>query len=53
MKAEIRGCQKQGGGLSETEKFQLMNLMRDEAMLTARTKLLKELRAGGNSGTSR
>ena len=45
MKAEIcRGRQKEGG-LSETEKKQkkkqLMNLMRDEAMLTARTKLLK------------
>ena len=54
MKIEIcRGRQKEGGGLSENEKKQLMNLMRDEAMLTARTKLLEELRAAGNSGTSR
>ena len=54
MKAEIRrGRQNQGGGLAENEKKQLMNLMRDEAMLTARTKLLEELRAAGNSGTSR
>ena len=46
MKAEIRrGRQKEGGGLSEAEKKQLMNLMRDEAMLTVRTKLLEELRA--------
>ena len=52
MKAEIRGRQKQGGGRFENEKKQLMNLMRDEAMLTARTKLLEELQAG-NSGTSR
>ena len=54
MKAEIRhGRQKQGGGLAENEKKQLMNLMRDEAMLKAHTKLLEELRAAGNSGTSR
>ena len=54
MKAEIcRGRQKEGGGLSKNKKKQLMNLMRDEAMLTARTKLLEELRAAGNSGTSR
>ena len=40
MKAEIcRGRQNQGS-LSETEKKQLLHLMRDEAMLTARTKLL-------------
>ena len=53
MKAEVRrGRQKQGGGLAENEKKQLMNLMRDEAMLTARTKLLEELRAAGNSGIS-
>ena len=30
-----------------------MNLMRDEMMLMARTKLLEELKAAGNSGTSR
>ena len=54
MKAQIRrGRQKEGGGLSEAEKKQLMNLMRDEAMPTARTKLLEELRAAGNSGTPR
>ena len=54
MEAEIRrGRQKDSGGLSENKKKQLMNLMRDEAMLTARTKLLEELRAAGNSGTSR
>ena len=54
MKAEIRrGRQNPGGGLAENEKKQLMNLMRDEAMLTARTKLLEELRAAGNSSTSR
>ena len=52
IKAEVRGRQKDGGGLSENEKKQLMNLMRDEAMLTAHTKLLEELRAAGNSGTS-
>ena len=44
MKAEIpRGRQKEGG-LPETEKKQLMNLMRDKAMLTAHTKLLEQLR---------
>ena len=59
LKAEIRrGRQKEGGDLSENEKNnkkkkQLMNLMRDEAMLTALTKLLEDLRAAGNSGTSR
>ena len=54
MKAEIRrGRQKEGGDCPRTKKKQLMNLMRDAAMLTARTKLLEELRAAGNSGTSR
>ena len=53
MKAEIRRGRQKEGGLCEAEKKQLMNLMRDEAMLTARTKLLEELRAAGNSGTSR
>ena len=52
MKAEIRRGRQKEGGLSETEEKQLMNLMRDEAMLTARTKLLEELRAAGNSGIS-
>ena len=49
MKAEIRRgrqtinkqLRRTGGGLAENEKKQLMNLMIDEAMLTARTKLLK------------
>ena len=50
MKAEIRrGRQNQGGGLAKNEKKQLMNLLRDEAMLTTRTKLLEELQAAGNS----
>ena len=53
MKAEIRRGHQKEGGLSEAEKKQLMNLMRDEAMLTAHTKLLEELSAAGNSGTSR
>ena len=54
MKAEIRRGRQKEGGLSENEKKQLMNLMRDEAMLTARSKLLEsQLRAAGNSGTSR
>ena len=51
MKAEIRRGRHKEGGLSEGEKKQLLRLMRDEAMLTARTKLLEELQAG-NSGTS-
>ena len=50
-KAEICGRQKQGGQ-SDNEKKQLLHLMREEAMMTARTKLLEELQAG-NSGTSR
>ena len=53
MKAEIRRGRQKEGGVSETEKNRLMNLMRDEAMLTDRTKLLEELQAAGNSGTSR
>ena len=40
MKAEIRRGRQNQGGLSEIEKKQLLHLMRDEAMLTARTKLL-------------
>ena len=52
MKAEIRRGRQKEGGLSEGEKKQLLHLMRDEAMLTARTKLLEELQAG-NSGTFR
>ena len=53
MKAEIRRRRQKDGGLPETEKTRLMNLMRDEMMLTARGQLLEELRAAGNNGTSR
>ena len=53
MKAEIRRGRQKEGGLPETEKKRLMNLMRDEMMLTARGKPLEELRAAGNSGTAR
>ena len=54
MKAEIRRGRQKEGGLPETEKKnRLMNLMRDEMMLTARGQLLEELRAAGKSGTSR
>ena len=53
MKAEIRRGRQKEGGLSETKKNQLLRLMRDKVMLTARTKLLEELQAAGNSGTSR
>ena len=53
MKAEIRRGRQNQGGLSEIEKKQLLHLMRDEAMLTARTKLLEELNKAGTSGTSR
>ena len=49
MKAEIRGRQKQS--LSEDEKNRLFQRARDEAMMTARAKLLKEIQAGTNSGT--
>ena len=52
MKAEIRRGRQKQGGLSEIEKKQLLHLMRDEVMLTARTKLLEELQAG-NGGLSR
>ena len=53
MKAEIRHRRQKDGGLPKTPKKRLMNLMRDEMMLTARGQLLEELRAAGNSGTSR
>ena len=46
MKAEIRGRQKQSGGLSEDEINILFMRARDEAMIAARTKLLKEIQAG-------
>ena len=50
MKAEIRGHQKHSGGLSEDEKNRLFQRTRDEAMMTARAKLLKEIQAGISSG---
>ena len=40
MKNEIRGRQKQSGGLSEDEKNRLFQRANDEAMMTARAKLL-------------
>ena len=52
MKAELHRRHQKDGGLPETEKKRLMNLMRDEMMLTARGQLLEEPRAAGNSGTS-
>ena len=51
MKAEIRGRQKQSVGLSEDEKNRLLQRPRDEVMIAARTKLLKEIHAGTSSGT--
>ena len=51
MKAEIRWHQKQSGGLSEDGKNSLFQRARDEAMTTARAKLLKEIQAGTSSGT--
>ena len=51
MKAEIRGHQKHSGGLSEDEKHRLFQHARDEAMMTPRAKLLKEITAGTSSGT--
>ena len=51
MKAEIRGHQKHSGGLSEDEKNRLFQRARDEAIMTARAKLLKEIQAGTSSGT--
>ena len=51
MKAEICGHQKQSGGLSEDENNRLFQRARDEAMMTARAKLLKEIQAGTSPGT--
>ena len=52
MKNEIRGRQKQSGGLSEDEKKKnLFQRVRDESMIEACTKLLKEIKAGTSSGT--
>ena len=53
MKVEIRRRRQKEGGLPETEKNRLMNLMRDKMMLTGRGQLLEELRAAGNIVTSR
>ena len=50
MKAEIRGHQKQSGGLSEDENNRLFQRARDETMMTARAKLLKEIQAGTSPG---
>ena len=44
MKNDIRGRQKQNGGLSEIEENRLLQRARDEAMIAARTKLLKEIK---------
>ena len=49
MKAEIRGRQKQS--LSEDEKNRLFQCARDEALMTARAKVLKKIQAGTSSGT--
>ena len=49
MKTEIRGRQKQS--LPEDEKNRLFQRARDEAMMTARAKLLKEIQAGTSSCT--
>ena len=51
MKNEFRGRHKQSGGLSEDERNGLFQSARDEAMMTARAKLLKEIEAGTSSGT--
>ena len=52
IKAEIRVHQKHSGGLSEDEKNRLFQRARDEAMMTARAKFLKEIhQAGTSSGT--
>ena len=51
MKAEIRGRQKPSVGLSEDEKNRLFQRARDEAMITARAKILEEIQAGTSSGT--
>ena len=51
MKAEIPGHQKHSGGLLEDGKNRLFQRARDEAMMTPRAKLLKEIQAGTSSGT--
>ena len=51
MKAEIRRHQKQSGGLSEDEKNRPFQRARDEVMMTACAKLLKEIQAKTSRGT--
>ena len=51
MKAEIRGHQKHSSGLSENENNRLFQRARDEAVITARAKVLEEIQAGTSSGT--
>ena len=51
MKAEILGHQRQSGGLSEDKENRLFQRARDEATMTARAKLLKEIQAGISSRT--
>ena len=52
IKNEICERQKQSGGLSKDEKKNRpFQRARDEAMMTARAKLLKEIQAGTSSGT--
>ena len=51
MKNEIRGRQKQSGGLSIDENIILFQRARDKAMIATRTKLLKEIKAGTSSDT--
>ena len=55
MKDEIRRGRQKESGLPETEKKTAYepHERRDDANLTARGKLLEELQAAGNSGTSR
>ena len=50
MKAKIRGHQKHSSGLSENKKNRPCQRVRDEAMMTARAKLFKEIQAGTSSG---
>ena len=52
MKENIRSRQTQGIGLSETEKTELIRRGREEAMATARSKLLQDLHQAGKTGKS-
>ena len=51
MKVEISGRQKQSSGLSADIKNRPFRRARDEAMMTARVKLLDEIQGGTSSGT--